>query len=154
MLKWSYVQLKDGITFQDVYDYSELVQLRHDIVSLDAVPIDGTIMFDTYKGFIKIKFTISAQVIAADTGNIVSFEMEECFDEQIDSSIEEIILAEEQMIDLSRYVEMLIDTAIPSYIFEHESHLEEKKTSEKEVIDQSRNQLSILSKILAEKNNK
>lgn len=138
MLNWQFSELmKEPKQFTEDVDCQIVTKERFDILSIDSCHVDGMITFDGSKGKLELLIDISAQVLAANTGEPVTFSDELKVTEDFNLETEEYVDAVAGKINLCAYILILVDVMIPLYVNDESKHL--TKTSDKhwELIDET-----------------
>ena len=164
MLRWHFAELVKGpVAFEEEFDYSELIDLRFDLVSFETLQVTGTIQFDGKKGKLQMKIELAASVLAANTGEVIPFNDEIEVVETISLLTTEYVNSEAESIDLTEHVQSMIDVLIPLYIVDDNNTVpitsgqhwtiidEDDYVSPNEVAAEQK-KLSNLSELLAKKN--
>ena len=162
-MKWLFEDLVEKISFEETVDYPELVDMRYELISLEPIKVAGEIMFQHMEGFVTLKLTIDAMILAANTAEPIRFNETIETGDVISENETIIIDVENETIDISPYVKECIDLFLPSYVVDESNTVPSTKGSEWNFLTEEQymetlkdgpteNKFANLSQLLNEKN--
>ena len=130
MLNWQFSELiKEPKHFAEDVDCQIVIDERYDILTIDSCHVSGNIQFDGQEGDITFTINLTATILAANTGEPVTFSDTLKITEDFNLSTDEYVDSERNRIELLPYIYSMVDVMIPLYFNDESKQL--VKTSDK-----------------------